>query len=195
MIYGYARVSTAKQAREGFSLNDQTAKLCAAGAEQVITDVYTGTKMGRPNLDQLLQKLAAGDTLIVCKLDRFARTAAEGATIIKQLTERGVMVHVLNMGKVDDTPMGRLLMNVLLSFAEFERDMIVERTQTGKAAAREKGVKVDGRPNKYDSNRMNHAMQMLDSGSSYTEVERATGISKSTLIRNRRKQKAGGMNT
>lgn len=191
MIYGYARVSTAKQAREGYSLEDQSAKLRAAGAEQVVTDVYTGTKMGRPNLEQLLQQLTAGDTLIVCKLDRFARTAAEGATIIKQLTERGVMVHVLNMGKVDDTPMGRLLMNVLLSFAEFERDMIVERTQTGKAAAREKGVKVDGRPNKFDAARMGHAMQMLDDGSSYTEVERATGISKSTLIRNRRKIKAG----
>lgn len=191
MIYGYARVSTAKQAREGYSLEDQSAKLRAAGAEQVVTDVYTGTKMGRPNLEQLLQQLTAGDTLIVCKLDRFARTAAEGATIIKQLTERGVMVNVLNMGKVDDTPMGRLLMNVLLSFAEFERDMIVERTQTGKAAAREKGVKVDGRPNKFDAARMGHAMQMLDDGSSYTEVERATGISKSTLIRNRRKIKAG----
>lgn len=190
MIYGYARVSTAKQAKEGFSLADQTEKLKAAGADIIVSDVYTGTKMGRPNLDNLMAQLQSGDTLVVCKLDRFARTAAEGATTIKNLMERGITVNVLNMGKVDDTPMGHLLMNVLLSFAEFERDMIVERTQTGKAAAREKGIKVDGRPNKFDAVRMGHAMQMLDSGSSYTEVERSTGISKSTLIRNRRKQKA-----
>lgn len=158
MIWGYARVSTVKQAKEGFSLADQTAKLKAAGAEQIVSDVYTGTKMGRPNLDKLIEQLQSGDTLIVCKLDRFARTAAEGATTIKALMERGITVNVLNMGKVDDTPMGHLLMNVLLSFAEFERDMIVERTQTGKAAAREKGIKVDGRPKKYDTYRLDHAM-------------------------------------
>lgn len=191
MIYGYARVSTAKQAREGYSLEDQSEKLRAAGAAQVITDIYTGAKMDRPNLDKLLRQLVAGDTLIVCKLDRFARTAAEGATIIKGLMEKGVAVNVLNMGVADDTPMGHLLVNVLLAFAEFERDMIVERTQAGKAAARAQGVKVDGRPNKFDAARIQHAMQLLDNGSSYTEVERATGISKSTLIRKRRTQQAG----
>lgn len=190
MMYGYARVSTAKQAKEGFSLADQTAKLKEAGAETIVSDVYTGTKMGRPNLDKLMNQLTAGDTLIVCKLDRFARTAAEGATTIKALMERGIIVNVLNMGKVDDTPMGHLLMNVLLSFAEFERDMIVERTQTGKAVAREKGIRVDGRPKKYTEAQLKHAMQLLTDGNSYTAVEALTGISKSTLIREHRTQTA-----
>lgn len=190
MMYGYARVSTAKQAKEGFSLADQTAKLKEAGAETIVSDVYTGTKMGRPNLDKLMEQLQSGDTLIVCKLDRFARTAAEGATTIKALMERGIIVNVLNMGKVDDTPMGHLLMNVLLSFAEFERDMIVERTQTGKAVAREKGIRVDGRPKKYTEAQLRHAMQLLADGNSYTAVEALTGISKSTLIREHRTQVA-----
>lgn len=183
MVYGYMRVSTAKQAKDGYSLNDQREKLIEAGAKEIVQDVYTGTKMERPNLAKLIEKLEDGDTLVVCKLDRFARTAAEGATTIKILMDKGVTVNVLNMGKVDDTPMGRLLMNVLLSFAEFERDMIVERTQTGKAVARESGIRVDGRPLKFTEVQREHAKELLRNGNSYTKVEALTGISKSTLIR------------
>ena len=75
----------------------------------------------------------------------------------------------------------------LLAFAEFERDMIVERTQAGKAVAREKGIRVDGRPKKYSPQQMAHALQLLADGNSYTQVEAMTGISKSTLIREKRK--------
>jgi DNA invertase Pin-like site-specific DNA recombinase len=86
------------------------------------------------------------------------------------------------MGLVEDTPTGRLILNVMLSFAEFERDMIVERTQEGKAIAKQKPDFREGRPNKYGRKQIEHALQLLETNS-YKQVEETTGISKSTLIR------------
>lgn len=146
MIYGYARVSTKMQARDGNSLEAQINSLKEAGATEIYSESYTGTKMIRPEFDKLESKLVSGDKLIVTKLDRFARSASQGTQMIESLIKRGVTVHILNLGVMDNTPTGRLIRNVMLSFAEFERDMIVERTQEGKAIAREKGVRVDGRP-------------------------------------------------
>lgn len=138
MLYGYARVSSKGQERYGNSLDDQIKRLAEAGVptNNIYKDSYTGTKINRPNFTKLLSKLQPGDTLVVTKLDRFARTAADGATLIQSLMARNITVNILNMGKADDTPMGKLLTTVLLAFAEFERDMIVERTQTGKATAK-----------------------------------------------------------
>ena len=136
MIYGYARVSTDGQARDGNSLNSQVNDLVAAGCEQVLTEHYTGTKMDRPVFTELMNKLQAGDRLVVVKLDRFARTAAGGIECIRSLLDKGVSVHILNMGLIDNTPTGKLMVTMLLAFAEFERDMIVERTMTGKAIAK-----------------------------------------------------------
>lgn len=190
MIYGYARVSTVKQSKNGNSLDEQRELLKAEGAQEIVTDSYTGTKMERPAFTALLNRLQEGDKLIVTKLDRFARTAVEGGAIVKELHERGVTIHILNMGIADNTPMGRLMVTMLLAFAEFERDMIVERTQAGKAIAREKGIQVDGRPKKFTPAQMAHAMQLLDEGNSFTRVAELTGISKATLTRARREQKA-----
>lgn len=186
MIYGYARVSTIKQMKNGNSIDEQVQKLKEAGAQEIITDSYTGTKMERPQFTTLLQRLQPGDKLIVTKLDRFARTAVEGGAIVKELHEKGVTIHILNMGIADNSPMGKLMVTMLLAFAEFERDMIVERTQSGKAIARANGKRVDGRPKKYKPEQMRHALELLKD-SSYSEVEKMTGISKSTLLRERRK--------
>lgn len=148
MIYGYARVSTKGQARDGNSLEGQSAALKEAGAVKIFHDSFTGKKIERPEFDKLRRVLIAGDKLIVTKLDRFARSAVQGSQLIESLIEKGVTVHVLNIGIMDNTPTGKLIRNIMLSFAEFERDMIVERTQEGKAIAREKGIRVDGRPEK-----------------------------------------------
>lgn len=191
MVYGYARVSTVTQGRNGNSLQEQAERLKAAGADEIVQDVFTGTKIDRPSFAKLLAKLESGDTLIVTKLDRFARTAIEGGQIVKELHERGVTINILNMGIADNTPMGRLMVNMLLAFAEFERDMIVERTQAGKAVARSNGIRVDGRPKKFTSLQIEHALSLLDNGNSYSRVEALTGISKSTIIRARRAQKRG----
>lgn len=183
MIYGYARVSTVKQSRNGSSLDEQRELLTAAGAQEIVSDSFTGTRMDRPAFTNLLSRLQAGDKLIVTKLDRFARTAVEGGAIVKALHERGVTIHILNMGIADNTPMGRLMVTMLLAFAEFERDMIVERTQSGKAIARANGKRVDGRPKKFTPAQMNEAMQLLRAGNSYASVAGQTGISRSTLMR------------
>lgn len=133
---GYGRVSTSGQATNGNSLEDQRSKLEEAGCDDIVLEAYTGTKMDRPKFTRLLAELEPGDTLVVTKLDRFARTASEGSALVKSLLDRGVNVHILNMGLIENTATGRLILNVLLSFAEFERDMIVERTSDGKAVKR-----------------------------------------------------------
>ena len=190
MIYGYARVSTARQMKNGNSLQDQVEKLTAAGAQTIFQDSYTGTKLDRPEFAKLMAQIQSGDTLIVTKLDRFARTATDGAALVQELVNNGIEVNILNMGKADSSPMGKLMITIMFAFAEFERDMIVERTQEGKAIARANGKRVDGRPRKFNPAQLQHAMELISSGSSYTETERMTGISKSTLIRERRRYKA-----
>ena len=136
MIYGYARVSTKGQAKDGNSLEAQEIALRSAGAIKICADAFTGTKANRPELDKLLAVMQSGDTMVVTKLDRIARSATQGIALIQSLLDRGIVVHVLNMGLMDNTPTGKLIRNIVLTFAEFERDMIVERTQEGKAIAK-----------------------------------------------------------
>lgn len=133
---GYARVSTKGQALTGNSLEEQRSKLEEYGCDEIVEEAYTGTTMERPKFTKLVGSLEPGDTLVVTKLDRFARTAGEGSIMVKQLIERGIRVHILNFGLIENTPNGILMMNILFAFAEFERAMIVERTGEGKARAR-----------------------------------------------------------
>ena len=146
MIYGYARVSTKGQAKDGNSLESQFETLKQAGAEKIYYDSFTGSKIDRPEFSQLLDTLIQGDKLIVVKLDRFARSVSQGIDVIQNLLDKGVTVQILNMGILDNSPTGKLIYTVLLAFAEFERDMIIQRTQEGKEIARNKGIRVDGRP-------------------------------------------------
>lgn len=119
-------------------MQEQTEKLLAAGCEKIYSDSFTGTTIQRPEFSKLLSILKEGDTLVVTKLDRFARNAADGAKTVQELVDRGVVVHVLNMGRADNSPMGKLMTTILLAFSEFERDMIVERTSGGKEVAKTK---------------------------------------------------------
>lgn len=185
MIYGYARVSTKTQAKDGNSLEAQENALRAAGATEIYADAFTGTKSHRPELDKLLAVMQSNDTLKVTKLDRIARSATQGIELIQSLLDKGITVHVLNMGVMDNTPTGKLVRNVMLAFAEFERDMIVERTAEGKAIAKQNPDFKEGRPPKYSRTQLNHAMELLEKYS-YKQVEDMTGISKSTLLRTKR---------
>lgn len=186
MIYGYAKVSTKGQAKDGNSLEAQEIALRSAGAIEIYADAFTGTKANRPELDKLLAVMRSGDTMVVTKLDRIARSATQGIGLIQSLLDRGIVVHVLNMGLMDNTPTGKLIRNIMLAFAEFERDMIVERTQEGKAIAKLSPDFKEGRPKKFSKVQINHALDLL-SEYSYKQVEQMTGISKSTLIRAKRK--------
>lgn len=195
MNYGYARVSTKGQAKDGNSLQAQEKVLKEKGAQIIYKEAFTGTKSNRPELTKLLEDIESGDTLIVTKLDRIARSASQGMEIINGLIEKGVTVNIINMGVMDNTPTGKLIRGVFLAFAEFERDMIVERTSEGKEVAKarckENGKKfIEGRPQKFDQMQIDNALQLLEKHS-YTEVTKLTGISKSTLIRAKRKKEAG----
>ena len=187
MVYGYARVSTTTQSRDGNSLEEQEIALKRYGCDKIITEAFTGKTMDRPNFSSLLDELQKDDVLVVCKLDRFARSAVEGVQTIKDLFARGIKVNILNMGMIEDTLTGNLILTVLLAFAEYERGMIVERTQSGKALARQNPNYREGRPKKFKPEQLNHALELLSFGKTYKEVENLTGISKSTLIRAKKK--------
>ena len=186
-IYGYARVSTKGQAKDGNSLEAQEKALRESGANEIYVDAFTGTKTDRPEFDKLMNKIQKGDTLIVTKLDRFARSMSQGSELVSDLIERGIKVYILNIGVMDNTPSSKLIRNVFFAFAEFERDMIVERTMEGKAIAKQNPDFREGRPKKYSRKQIEHALELLDNNS-YKQVEDLTGISKSTLIRAKKKR-------
>ena len=189
MKFGYIRVSTRKQARDGNSLEAQREALTAAGAEKIYTDTFTGTRMERPEWDKLRAQLRRGDVLIVTRLDRLARSVSQASGLITDMIDEGITIHVLNLGVLSNDSVNTLLRNVLLSFAQFERDMIVQRTQEGKAVARATDPNFrEGRPPKFDTEQLDHAMELLENHS-YAQTAKLTGISKSTLIRERKRRK------
>lgn len=183
MIIGYARVSTRGQV-SGTSLEEQIATLKSNGCEDVIPEQGTGASLeARPRLEELLDKLQSGDTLMVCKLDRLARSVEEGIQIVKLLFQKGVKVHVLNLGLLEDSPMGRFFLQTLLAVAEFERELIMERTRIGREVARSRPGYKEGRPCKFTAEQLQWAAKLKTEGHSYKEIERMTKISKSTLQR------------
>lgn len=187
MKYGYARVSTRKQYVKGNSIEAQKEELIAAGAEIVIEDDFSGRADVRPRFDELCEMLQAGDTLIVTKLDRFARSYWNGADVVDNLLNRGVTVNILNIGEMNNTPTGRLIRHIFLAFAEFERDLIIERTQEGIAKARENNPNFRvGRKRKLNNQQIEHCLELLETHT-YKEVEQLMNVSCSTLHRYRRK--------
>lgn len=184
IIYGYCRVSTFGQSK-GNSLQDQEDILRAAGATFIFTEYFTGTKSDRPEFQKLLNKLETGDTIVVTKLDRLARNTQNAISLIQSLVDREITVNILNMGIANNSAVGKLMITILAGFAEFERDLIVERTMAGKAIARTKEGFREGRPLKFTKEQIKLAVSLLKAHS-YREVERMTGISSSTLNRARR---------
>ena len=148
---------------------------------------YTNDESITTVFNTVVADLQAGDIFVVCKMDRFCRSVREGLSIIEVLMGKGVTVHILNLGLIDDSSIGRLLFTVLLAFAEFERNMIVERTKLGREVARQKDGYKEGRPPKFSKEKINLAMELLNTHS-YKQVENMTGISKSTLQRAKKNQ-------
>ncbi|WP_304961089.1 recombinase family protein [uncultured Parabacteroides sp.] len=187
MKRGYIRVSTKKQG-QGTSLADQRAVLQAEGCQVIYEDVYTGASMDRPEFDRLCSEVQAGDTVVVCKLDRIARTETEAYNLVVGWVRSGVRVHVLNMGLIEDTDIGRLILHIMLAFAEFERDLIVSRCQGGRAYKRATDPDYrEGRKPGYSKAQLDHAVDLLHDHS-FTEVAAMTGISRSTVTREARKR-------
>ena len=179
--YGYGRVSSLGQQLSGNSLGEQEKTLREAGADEVILECYTGTTVDRPKFTPLLEKLKAGDTLFVTKLDRFAR-AADAGKVIEGLVDRGVIVNILNFGVANNTPTGKLMLNIISSFAQYERDMIWERTQEGKMAARAKNpdYKEGRKPMEIHPEFEEYSEMVAVGGITVTAACQAMGISRST---------------
>lgn len=185
--YGYARVSTAHQ-----DLESQVDDLKRNGAEVIYQDKFTGTTADRPEFDKLMQKIGKGDTLIVTKLDRLARNTRDALTVMKKLNDEGITLHVLNMGVIDNSPTGKLIFTVFSAFAEFERDLIVSRTQEGKAWAKAHDPNFrDGMPRKYSKEQIDFAWKLhTEDHMSYSQIARKLGMSKATVYRRFRELKA-----
>lgn len=183
MIYGYCRVSTKGQAKDGISLDAQEQEILSRYSDaHIYKEAYTGTTTDRPVFNEVIRQMQENDMLVVSKLDRLARNTEEGIKIVKNLFLKKCSVHVLNVGLLEDTAMGQFFITTLLAVAELERNQIIERCQTGKAIARQNSDFTEGRPKKYSRQQVQHALDLLESHS-YKQVEQMTGISKSTLIR------------
>ncbi|PRI12654.1 recombinase family protein [Leucobacter massiliensis] len=147
MKIGYIRVSTVKQATQGTSLETQEEALKAAGCERLYIDRgKSGASVDRPELTRMRSSLREGDEVVVSKLDRFGRNLRDTLALIDEFTQAGVGFSSLAEGiKTDNSPTGKLMLNVFASFAEFERDRIAERTAEGIEKAKQAGKKF-GRP-------------------------------------------------
>lgn len=180
MKYGYARVSSKNQ-----DLELQVSQLKSENCEIIYQEKWTGTKVDRPEFQKVLSKLQDGDTLVVTKLDRLARNTKEGIAIIDDLFKRNIKVHVLNVGLLENTTMGRFFLQTMLAVAEMERNMIIERTQEGKELAKLNPNFKEGRPKKFSKHQVKLALKLMDSHS-VKQVSEMTGISMSTLFRAKR---------
>lgn len=192
MIVGYARVSTNEQ-----ELNTQIEKLKQAGATKIFKEKFTGTKTaGRIELEKLISMLREEDTVVITKIDRLARSIADLRNLIHEINEKGATVQFLDnnltfKSNVND-PMSTLMLNMLGSFAEFERDLIVSRTQEGKAYAKANNPNYkEGHPRRRLNKQHLHAIELCKTHSK-REVSELTGFSVSTLHRIIKQAKAEG---
>lgn len=182
-IYGYVRVSSLSQLN-GFGLESQREAILEKYPNAIIHEEQGSGKHidNRLVLQNILDSLQQGDMLVVNKLDRLARNTTEGLEIIQQLFDKGVSIHVLNVGLLENTTMGKFFLTTLLAVAEMERNIILERMAEGKQVAMQNPDYQEGRPKKYSEERINQALELLEI-KSYTQVAKLTGISKSTLQR------------
>jgi DNA invertase Pin-like site-specific DNA recombinase len=179
MRIGYARVSTTDQ-----KLDPQLDALGAAGCEQVFQEKTTGTKRERPELQRLLAHLRTGDVVVIWKLDRLARSMKDLVSLVNEIEGKGAGLHSLNDHIDTTTPHGKFTFHVFAALAEFERDIISERTKAGLAAARARGRK-GGRPKGLSKQAQHKAIiaekLYTDGELSIREICQQLSISKSTL--------------
>lgn len=178
MLIGYARVSTDEQDTAA-----QRRALEAAGCERIFEERASGGRWDRPQLHKLLEQLRPGDVLVVWKLDRLSRSLKDLLHLMETIQEVGAGFRSLTEAVDTTTPAGRMMMQMVGAFAEFERAMIRERTNAGLAAARSEG-RVGGRPQKLSGRQREEAREMVMSGrKSAAEAARIFGVHPSTIHR------------
>ena len=177
MLVGYARISTKDQ-----KLDAQCDALVAAGCERVFEEIASGARSDRPVLAEALDYARPGDTLVCSKLDRVARSLPNLVTLMAKLEDQEIGFRSLSEDLNTTTPGGRLVFHIFGAIAEFERDLIRERTRAGLDAARRRG-RVGGRPRTMTDEKLNAARRLLESGTPAREVASAIGVSIPTLYR------------
>ena len=178
MKLGYARVSTSDQ-----KAAMQKEALRNAGADKVFVEKASGGRWDRPELHRLLDQLRKGDTLVVWKLDRLSRSLRDLLTILERLDQEGIMFQSLTEAIDTSTASGRAMMKMVGVFAEFERELIRERTKAGLDQARREG-RVGGRPRRLTAKQQEEAVEMIKSGrKSQAEVARIFGVDPATVSR------------
>ncbi|HEI5102847.1 TPA: recombinase family protein [Staphylococcus aureus] len=179
MKIGYARVSTGLQ-----NLNLQEDRLKAYGCEKIFSDHMSGSKSKRPGLDKAIEFARSGDTIVVWRLDRLGRNMEDLITLVNELNERGVSFHSseenITMDKSSST--GQLLFHLFAAFAEFERNLILERSSAGRIAARARG-RYGGRPEKLNQKDLNLLKTLYDNGTPVKTIAEQWQVSRTTIYR------------
>ncbi|EFL9258217.1 TPA: recombinase family protein [Escherichia coli] len=188
-IFAYCRVSTLEQ-----TIENQRREIESAGfnvrPQRIIEEHISGSVAAseRPGFNRLLDRLESGDVLIVTKLDRLGRNAMDIRKTVEQLTESGIRVHCLALGGVDLTsPAGKMTMQVISAVAEFERDLLLERTYSGIARARDAGKRF-GRPPVLNEEQTQKVLERIKSGASISAIAREFRTTRQTILRVRAKQ-------
>ena len=179
MKIGYARVSTGLQ-----NLDLQEDRLNQYGCEKIFSDHISGSRSKRPGLDKAIEFARSGDTIVVWRLDRLGRNMEDLITLVNELNERGVSFHSLeeNITMDKSSSTGQLLFHLFAAFAEFERNLILERSSAGRIAARARG-RYGGRPEKLNQKDLNLLKTLYDNGTPIKTIAEQWHVSRTTIYR------------
>ncbi|WP_046176507.1 recombinase family protein [Domibacillus indicus] len=179
MLIGYARVSTGLQ-----NLDMQTGALTQYGCTKIFHDEMSGTKKQRPGLEEALTYARQGDTIVVWRLDRLGRNMQDLIQIVNNLNEQGIGFHSLQENLTMDrgNATGQLIFHLFAAFAEFERNLIQERSATGRVAAKARG-RLGGRPEKFESKDIEMMKSLIESGTPIKDIAEKWGVSRTTIYR------------
>ena len=179
MKIGYARVSTGLQ-----NLNLQEDRLNQYGCEKIFSDHISGSRSKRPGLDKAIEFARSGDTIVVWRLDRLGRNMEDLITLVNELNERGVSFHSLeeNITMDKSSSTGQLLFHLFAAFAEFERNLILERSSAGRIAARARG-RYGGRPEKLNKQDLKLLKTLYDNGTPIKTIAEQWKVSRTTIYR------------
>lgn len=185
MIYGYGRVSHRDQ-----NLDTQIKALEKFGVDKIITEKITGVAKQKPKLEELLESLKEGDSIVVIRMDRLGRSSKQLIELVEELDERKVRLVILDLNIDTKTPMGKFFLTVIAAFSEMERTILKEKQRNGIEVAKMKGV-YGGRPKRYHKKHagMKHAIELYKT-KNYTvkEICEITSVSRSGLYRELKKE-------